>query len=103
MTQHPKKMKAPYFMPQNIDKNTYPTTKVNKKLMEVFRPLPADLVSKVKISVGTNQVIGPQDQAYPATKSAAMAMAALAALLGSPPLFKYLPMRPAKVIIQIII
>ena len=62
ITQKPaKKRNTPNFMLQNIDKKDYPTMKVAKKLMEVFKPLPAARVSKVKISEGTNQAIGPQD------------------------------------------
>ena len=44
-----------------MDKKDWPTTKVNKKFMVVLRALPTDRVSKVKISEGTSQAIGPQD------------------------------------------
>jgi hypothetical protein len=66
-TKNAKKRKIPNFKWQSIVRKTWAIMNVKSMLTDTVTLCAADRISNGKISLGTNQPRGPQDQENPAT------------------------------------
>jgi len=78
-----KRMKTPYRRWHNERRKHCATAAVKKRLTQTTRLCPADLVSRGKISLGTNQERGPHDQPYATTNAHIAITRRTATFLGS--------------------